>query len=248
MQDYVIAEEYTLPSKGLVYSKAIDPVIKIRSMTTNEEMKRLGHTKNPYKMISEIIDDCLVKKPGISAYDMCIADYQFLYHKLRIVTYGKDYPINTICPVCGNINKSEIDLESLDLITYSSDLDKYLDITLPVTKKNLKLKLQTPRMLDEIKAKSQELLKKSKDYKGEPAILFTLISVIETIDGEVVNDFALEEFIRKLPMRDTNYIIKSIDKVAFGLDTIIHNICDVCGSAYETQLPITGEFFGPSID
>ena len=248
MQDYVIAEEYTLPSKGMVYSKAIDPVVKIRSMTTNEEMKRLGQSKLPYKMISEIIDDCLVKKPGISAYDLCIADFQFLYHKLRIVTYGKEYPFSTVCPVCGNINKSEIDLESLNTITFSSDLNKYLEVTLPVTGKKLKLKLQTPRMLDEVKVKAQELLKKSKDYKGEPAILFTLISLIETIDGEVYNEFALEEFIRKLPMKDTNYIIKSIDKVAFGIDTTIDNICDNCGSAYKSQLPITGEFFGPSID
>lgn len=248
MQDYVIAEEYTLPSKGLVYSKQVDPVIKIRSMTTNEEMKRLGHSKLPYKMISEIIDDCLIKKPGISAYDMCVADYQFLLHKMRIVTYGKDYPINTVCPVCGNLNKSDIDLESLELITYSDELEKYLNIVLPVKKNRVKLRLQTPRMLDEIKVKSQELLKKSPDYKGEPAVLFTLMSIIESIDGEVYNDFNLEEFIRKLPMRDTNYIIKSIDKVFFGLNTKVECICDNCAAVYETNLPITGEFFGPSID
>ena len=34
MSDYIIAEDYTLPSKGKVYNKEINPHIKIRSMTT----------------------------------------------------------------------------------------------------------------------------------------------------------------------------------------------------------------------
>ena len=42
MENYTIAEEYTLPSKGLVYDKQIKPTIKLRCMTTQEEMKRLG--------------------------------------------------------------------------------------------------------------------------------------------------------------------------------------------------------------
>ena len=56
MQDYIIAESYTLPSKGLIYDSNVNPNVKIRSMTTNEEIKRLGKTDLPYKMISEIID------------------------------------------------------------------------------------------------------------------------------------------------------------------------------------------------
>lgn len=70
MNDYIIGESFTLPSKGLVYDKKVNPNIKIRSMTTEEEMKRLGHSELPYKLLSEIIDDCLVEKPGISSYDL----------------------------------------------------------------------------------------------------------------------------------------------------------------------------------
>ena len=31
-------------------------------------------------IICEIIDDCIVDDIGISTYDMCLADYQFLLH------------------------------------------------------------------------------------------------------------------------------------------------------------------------
>lgn len=248
MQEYLIAEEYTLPSKGLVYSKAVNPVVKIRSMTTNEEMKRLGLTSQPYKMISEIIDDCLVVKPEISSYDMCIADYQFLYHKLRIVTYGSDYKVNTTCPVCGTINTSVIDLESLDILEYSEKFNKYLNITLPEAGTNIQLRLQTPRMLDEIKAKADAYAKKFPNNKGESAILFTLQSIIETIDGKQLNGIELEDFIKNLPMRFTNYIIKSIDKINFGINTTIDCECGKCNASYKSIMPITGEFFGPDID
>lgn len=246
--NYTIAESYTLPSKGRVYSQKVNPEIKIRSMTTEEEMKRLAHSDSPYKLLSEIIDDCLVEKPGISAYDMCIGDYQFLLHKLRIVTYGPDYKIETACPMCGNITKETINLESLNIVEYSEDFDNCLSINLPKTQKHLELKLQTPRMLDEISRKTKELLKKSPNMSSEPAILFTLQSVISTVDGEKYDSVKLESFIRRLPMVDTNYILKSLEKINLGIDTVINCSCNKCGYTHDRVFPITGEFFGPSID
>ena len=71
MNEFTIANEYTLPSKGKVYNKEININFKLRSMTTVEEMKRLNHSDKPNKNIAEIIDDCLVEKIGISAYDLC---------------------------------------------------------------------------------------------------------------------------------------------------------------------------------
>ena len=54
--NYTIAEEYTLPSLGKVYKEQVNPVVKIRSMTTEEEMLRLAPSEKAYKNICEIID------------------------------------------------------------------------------------------------------------------------------------------------------------------------------------------------
>ena len=250
MEDYVIAEEYTLPSKGMVYDQKVNPDIKIRSMTTEEEMKRLSKTDSPYKMLSEIIDDCLVVKPGINTYDMCVADYQFLLHKLRTVTYGADYKVNNICPICGSLNEDVINLEDLKVSQYSDELDKYMHITLPMTKKLIDLRMQTPRMLDDINRKAKELSSKSPNMKSDPAFLFSLKSMIDKVDGEKMDDVKLEQFLRHLPMKDTNYIIRSMQKLnlSLGVDTIVTNTCKSCGGEYTTTFPITDEFFGPSID
>ena len=72
MSNITILEQFTLPSKGLIYNKKIDPQIRLRSMTTAEEMKRLQPSDSPYWTICSIIDDCGAADCGISCYDMCI--------------------------------------------------------------------------------------------------------------------------------------------------------------------------------
>ena len=250
MEDWTIAEEFTLPSKGKVYSQDVNPNIKIRSMTTEEEMKRLGHSPYIYKMFSNIIDDCLVEKPNISTYDMCIGDYQFLLYKLRSVTYGPDYEVATMCPHCGNKNTIKVNLDKLKTNSFEDSMKKYMEFELPVSKKLIKLKLQTPRMLDEVNRKTKELQEHSSDIDSEPAILFNVVSLIETIDGQVISEQKLENFVRKLPMKDTNFILQNSKKLimGIGIDTTISHTCESCNNEFKLQLPITGEFFGPSID
>ena len=160
MENYTIAETFTLPSKGKVYnSELVVPTFKLSSMTTNHEMRRLAPSELQYKNMCDVIDECMVESPGISAYDMCIGDYQFCLHKLRIVTYGAMYKISTVCPYCGFENQEVINLEELEVKEYSEDLEKYREFVLPVTQKRIKLKLETPRRLDTV-------VSKIKDFDG----------------------------------------------------------------------------------
>ena len=79
MTDYTIVNEFTLPSQGLVYNKEINPRVKLRSMTTAEEMKRLNHSERPYRLMAEVINDCIVDNTGIDVYDLCILIISFYY-------------------------------------------------------------------------------------------------------------------------------------------------------------------------
>lgn len=251
MNDYTIANDYTLPSEGKVYNQDVKPQIKLRSMTTAEEMKRLNHTERPYGAIAEIIDDCLVEKIGISAYDMCIPDFQYALHKLRVVTYGPSYKIDSTCPYCGALNHATLNLDSIPLIPFDEDVfKKCSEFTLPVCNKTIKLRMQTPRILDDIAVKSKEERRKNHQTKGDPAFLFTLEAIIDKIDGEKLPQFKIIPFIEALPMKDTNYLLKCAQKLNtfFGLESDIVNLCNVCGLDYTSSFRTTSEFFGPSIE
>lgn len=251
MKNYSIAEEFTLPSLGKVYSQNVNPVVKLRSMTTQEEMKRLAPSERAYKNICEIIDDCIVDDIGISAYDMCLADYQFLLHRLRIVTYGADYKLTTNCPYCGTTSNGSINLGDLKIVQYNSeDLNNVTEFTLPKTGKRIKIRMQTPRMIDDINSKSKELSKKSNNTAGDTAFLFTLQEIIDTVDDIKLDPLKKEDFVRALPMMDSNFIIKHAQKLveSFGIDTTLERTCPMCGLDYTSSFRITSEFFGPSID
>ena len=251
MNDFTIANEYTLPSNGKVYTQKINPTFKLRSMTTVEEMKRLNHSDKPNKNLAEIIDDCLITDLGISAYDLCTPDYQYVLHKLRLVTYGSDYKLTSDCPWCGTKNTNVVNLDELKFVEFDEEIfKKYSEFDLPSTKRHITLRMQTPRILDKITTEVKEIKKKYPDFVGDPAFLFTIENVIDTIDGKVPEQFKLKPFIEKLPMMDTNYIVKSALKLntSFGLDSSLEHSCSYCGLDYTGNFRITPEFFGPSID
>lgn len=251
MNNYSIAEEYTLPSLGKVYDVKVNPIVKLKSMTTEHELRRLSPSERPYKTICEIIDDCMVEDPGISSYDMCLADYMFLLYKLRTVTYGPIYPTENKCPFCASTNELKINLDELEVTKYDdNNFAELSQFTLPKTGKNIKIRMQTPRMLDDINVRNKETQRRTKGQSGDSAFLYTIEDMIDTVNGKVIDIITLEDFVRQLPMMDTNYIAQHAQKLveSFGIKNTIDNTCPVCGLDYTSSFRIGQEFFRPRID
>lgn len=250
--DYVIGEEYTLPSLGKIYNELglnVPSTVRLRSMTTAEEMKRLNHSDKPYKVLADIIDACLVDKLPISSYDMCYADFEFLLHKLRVVTYGSIYPLRVRCPQCFTEVDEKIDLDSIPVKTYDQEqISKLLEFDLPVTKHHIKIRMQTPRMMDNIKAEVKDFKRRSPSFIGDSAFLFTLKSIIIEIDGQRPDPLNFEDFIINLPMRDSQKINMMSSRLedSIGLQSQLDITCDVCGLDYKSSFRFTSEFFRPS--
>ena len=251
MTNSYMTEEYQLPSLGKVYSEKVNPVVKLKSMTTVHEMKRLSPSERRYKNLCEIIDDCLVENPGISSYDMCMADYTYLLQKLRVVTYGNEYKVMSTCPFCGIEREKTINLDELQVDYY--DVNNFAELSefiLPKTNKRIKLIMQTPRMNDDVTIKAKEAQRRTKGQGGDSAFLITLESIISTIDGNKPDIIQLEDFIRNLPMMDTNYITQHQKKLveSFGLTNSIECTCPVCGLDYTSSFRYGSDFFRPEID
>lgn len=250
MKDYTISEQYRLPSNGEIYNISVDPEINLRSMTTEEEMKRLSRSNNIYRNICEIIDDCIINDIGISSYDMCLADFQFLVYKLRTVTYGKDYQIESACPFCGCKNSLTVNLDSLDTSNNIEELEKYSSLQLPTTGDTLSLTFQTPRILDQNQSELKSFMDKIKNKDLDLSIVFTIKNAITLINGRSPDPITIMDWIRKLPMKDTNYILNYLDKLnnCVFIDTKIEHECDICGLTSFVQLKSNAEFFRPHLD
>lgn len=246
MEDFIIKETFKLPSLGKIYNVDVPEDIEIRSMTLNEEMMRLGNN-GTWKAISEVLDSCIVTKLPISTYDMCTADFTFLWHRLRVVTYGGAYPIECTCPYCGAINKFNVDLMKLPIIFYDDSVNKYKSFELPISKKRIDINIQTPHMLDAIDSRTRSQKEKTGIDMG---VLISLQMAISAIDGKRVDNSEKEIFLRNLPMQDANKIIVATDKLnnAFGLGVSVEADCEACKQTFTTMFKQGKEFFRPTTD
>ena len=243
-----IAEVFTLPSKGLIYEEEVNPEVVLNSMTTRHEMLRLSTTEDSQKIMAQIIDDCIDSDLGISAYDLCLGDFQYLMFMLRVVTFGNEYELRGRCPYCGFEQTTKINLDELEVKEYDDSLADLLEITLPKTGSKVKLTLQTPRILDRISTKVKEYRRRHKDSDENPVILYNILASIDEVEDKNSNAFMLEEWVKNLPLADTNAIINRIDLInnKMGIDLNVEGECKICGTTYQVPFRINQTFFRPN--
>jgi hypothetical protein len=78
--------------------------------------------------------------------------------------------------------------------------------------------------------------------------VFTLINVIDTVDGAKLDAVKLESFVDKLPAMDMTKIVNAIDALneLIGLDNKLVVECSKCGGEVHTSFRFGSEFFRPS--
>lgn len=249
-QKYTIAEGYELPSGGAIYDKRVDPHVELRSMTARDEMKRTNPSTTPFKVLADIIENCIIgEKPAVHVYDMALGDYEFLLYKLRIITYGPDYKMVVQCPSCGERVETIANLDNLKNIEFDTEAFEVARcFTLPVSGKLISLKFQTPRMIDEHESKVREIKRRVKEAEIDFDQFVTLKQIIDTVDGTKFSENDLENFINKLPARDMMFIFKKLDALnnCIGVDNNMVVECTACGEDILTYFRLGPEFFRPT--
>lgn len=249
--NYTIAEGCVLPSKGKIYDVKVNPNIELRSMTSRDEMKRMAPSNTPLKKLADIIEDCCIEKPAIHVYDMALGDYEFLLHKLRIVTYGAEYRIEIGCPHCGEDSDAVIMLDSLEVKEFDErEFDELKTFTLPSGGQAVSIKVQTPRLTDTIENKAKEMKHKAKNADIDFDTYAKLLIMIDTVDGNKLNPVDLEYFVNEMPAKDMVTILNHIDKLGsyVGVNNKAEISCPKCGEEIVTFFRFGPEFFRPTID
>jgi hypothetical protein len=248
-EKYTIMEGYNLPSRGEIYDKPVNAHVELRSMTARDEMKRLSPSVTPLKTLADIIEGCMLEKPAIKVYDMCLGDYEYLLHKLRVVSYGSKYAITVGCPHCDELVDTEADLDALEVKEF--DLDEFNElrnITLPKSDRRLTLRVQTPRMIDDLDLKVKEMKRKFKNASVDFESLLKITMAIDLVDGNKLGQIELENFVNNLPALDFQKLTQAIDKLNayVGINTAIDLTCDKCGGDIRTYFRFGSEFFRPT--
>lgn len=246
---YTIGEGMELPSKGLIYDNKVNAYVELRSMTARDEMKRLSPSPAKFKILADIIEDCMIEKPAVHVYDMALGDYEYLLHRLRIITYGDEYKVAIRCLHCNEITETVAHLEELNIIPF--DYAKFEELTtlrLPRKNDTITLKFQTPRMLDEIEAEIKELKRKFKSAEVSFDLLVLLKHVIDTVNGVKLTSAQLETYVNNLPALDMTKIVNTVDEInaLIGVKNDLTVLCSNCGGEVPTFFRFGSEFFRPT--
>lgn len=248
---HTIEEVYELPSGGLIYERPINPKIKLRSMTAQDEMLRLAPSEDRYKVLTDLIDNCIIgEKPDISVYDMCMGDYTYLLHALRIVTYGVEYPVGLSCINCGHAFVSNIKLDEIEVRKWEDSLAELFTAELPTSGKKVELRYQTPRMMDDIERRVKQLKKGNPDLAEEAErMIQKIVYSIKSVDGKKANPVEVEAAVRNMKMADVNYLNQTVDLINESLGPIglIQQECPNCHNNTIGFFRYSSEFFRPSV-
>tara|TARA_R110002020_G_scaffold9704_7_gene38010 strand:+ start:1550 stop:2284 length:735 start_codon:yes stop_codon:yes gene_type:complete len=214
----------TLPSRNRFYNlKDKNKPITVRSMKFEDERMFADTSRKGADSLNILLDRCV---SNIDIDDLLLIDKLILLIKIREATYGKDYEFDLTCTSCGAEERVGFDLNDLSVNELPSDFQDPFSISLPVLKKEIKIKL--PRVKDE-----QYVL---------TATNKNLWRFITDIDG-CSDRGVISEVVKKLPLQDVHCIIKKLSGDEFGLEPKMNFSCPHCGHSEEIVLPISSDFF-----
>lgn len=253
MSDVIVTiqEDFTLPSKGMIYDKPIDPKIKLRSMTAQDEMLRRTPSEDEFRVKADVVERCIEgEKPAISVYDMYIGDYYYLLNSLRLVTFGSKLSYTARCLVCGDIFDTVLNIDDIPVNQWKDEISNLFTVKLP-SGKEIGLNYQTPRMLDDIARRVRQLKKQNSELPEDAEeenqkIIFS----IKTIDGRRPNPAEVEMLVKKMNMKDYNYLSQKIDLLneSIGPQKVIQLECTHCHNQTLALFRYSSQFFRPAVD
>jgi hypothetical protein len=245
MATYQLPSGYLDPETQELYRE-----VELREMSGYEEdllqdkSKRGGGSS-----IDEVLSRCIVRlgdkerdKPqGQERFfmpilkDMLMTDRTFLVIRLRQLSLGDEFAFEASCPHCGHRHpRMSVSLDDLTVKEMPDPMAREWTTKLP-SGAEVVFRALTGR--DEVK------LREVQRAKGD--VLSTLLlQRIVSINGESAGMSA----VKRLSVRDRDYLRGAFEEHEGGIDTKIELTCDDCGRDWQTTLPFTSSqtFFFPS--
>ena len=234
-----------LPSNSLGYNpeEKVPTTITLQMMTTADSKLMSAAGNNANKMITSILDQCVVE--DINVNKLYTSDRLFLFFMLRKISFGEKYPIQYVCE-CRHTNKIdkiipddfEIRVKG-DATDPNSNSDFEAEVKLPLTKYIVKIKL--------LRGDAENKLYQNNLKDADSSLIERVTAHISSIrlpDGDTHEMYPqVKRIVESLPFRDLDVIQKGLEKIEFGLKTSDIHICEKCGLENDVSLSIDKNFF-----
>ena len=214
-----------VPSKGRYYEGGKSYFL-IRHLSSIEENilanDALMETEEGIKLVlrSLMVDDFDIEMllPG---------DVQAISMFLYSTAYGDKIEMDVTCPSCSLKEKKDVHISSFKMkeIERWPDEGRVLDGVLPVSK--LEFQMRIPTFFDEFRFKRE--LNNGDSHLDRISLLLSGI-------GDIRDRHQIRSFIEGLPIQDSRYLRKFIEKNTPGVDTHVDHECTECHQEYKVHV------------
>jgi len=244
-----IKETHEIPSRGLVYdpSLKIPAEITLRAMTTVDEKIRLS--SSGITTMPNLVQSCIVEPEKIDVTQLKLFDLHFLMYKLRTITYGPIYKLQTFCPECGKRLDFNVNLDEIPVNPVKDDFKEPFEIgPLPISKDVMSCQILSIADFISMEKEGKRLLNKFPDYVGDPEFLLGYAFKILKINSQELMPFQKAKYIEEMHARDMRFFDSKYDSFVngIGMDLTKTDICTGCGKDINFTLSVTEEFFRPT--
>ena len=248
----------TLPSQGRHYPEDhplyMKDSVEIKQMTAKQEDILTSKALIKKGIVIDRLIESILTDPGVNVNDLLVVDKNAIMIAARIDAYGPDYEVDVSCPSCSAASKHSFDLDEC----LEEGTEKVLETTMPdnVTRTEsgtylislstgleVEVKLMTSK--DEMKVvKTMNQASKANVSVGQSTLqLRTIIVSLAGYDDRAT----INKSVDVMPMRLVREIRKAYKGLSPSLELKSSFSCPSCSAESEVEVPLTAEFFWPSL-
>ena len=245
-----------LPSRGLIYpddSALSTGKVEMKYMTAKEEDILTTQSYIKQGVVLDKLFRSLIVGNGegrsVNYNELLVGDKNAVMIAARVLGYGKDYSVKVTTP-SGEQQEETIDLtkfkdREIDESLYTKGINNF-EFKLPASKRTVTFKVMSHKDNAGVDAELKAV-KKIKDGYGSKELTTRLIHALTSIDGDEDRG-KLRGFVKnELLAIDSRALREYMKSVSPDVDLNIEIIDRETGEPFEITLPITTNFFWPSV-
>jgi len=241
----------SLPSEGKVYAES-NPLSKgtleIKYMTAREEDILADRNLINKGIVLQKLLESVVVQPGVNVDDLVIGDINAVYLATRMLGYGPDYDVEITDPFSGEKQKVTIDLSAIQTkdIDYSrlNSQNRY-ELTLPVSKKKLIVRLLTHKDEKDITHETQAMERLTKGKSVGTDVTTRFKYMIVEVDGNSDRGF-INKFVPNMLAGDTKALRNFFKELSPDLNMKYDFVSEITGESEALDIPFGISFFYPT--